>query len=183
MIDSGRLNIVDETGKIVGEETRENIHKKGLLHREVHVWFYTSDGKIIFQHRAKNKDTFPDLLDATAGGHVDLGMGWLDSAIKETKEETGIAIDPANLKYIATVRNKAFDPTTNKVNNVIRKIYAYLYDDKIINLKIDLDEVQDLEYWDIDILLNKNADRSQIIPTLLDADSLRVYRKIKDLTK
>jgi len=183
MIDSGNLNIVDETGKIVGEETRENIHKKGILHREVHVWFYTLDGRIIFQHRAKNKDTFPDALDATAGGHVDLGMEWLDSAVREVKEETGISANPTNLKYITTVKSKAFDPATNNINNVIRKIYAYLYDGNITDLKGDPDEVKDFEWWDIDTVLNKNTDRNRIIPALLDADSLEIYRKIKRLIK
>lgn len=41
MVDNRKLNIVDEDGNIIGEETRENIHKQGLLHREIHVWFYT----------------------------------------------------------------------------------------------------------------------------------------------
>ncbi len=181
MTDSGKLNVVDDAGKIIGEETRENIHKKGLLHREVHIWFYTSDGKIIFQHRAKNKDTFPDQLDATAGGHVDLGMGWEDSAVKEVWEETGVVISQTDLKYITIVKSKTFDYATNKMNNVIRTVYAFLYEGKSENLKGDPDEVQDFECWEIDILLNKNADRSRIIPALLDADSLQIYRKIKGL--
>ena len=71
MADSRKLNIVDENDQIIGEDTRENIHRKGLLHREIHVWFYTPKSEIVFQHRAKNKDTFPDLLDATVGGHVE----------------------------------------------------------------------------------------------------------------
>lgn len=28
------LNVVDEQGNIIGTETREKIHKEGLLHRE-----------------------------------------------------------------------------------------------------------------------------------------------------
>jgi len=183
MVDSRKLNIVDETGKIVGEETRENIHKKGLLHREVHVWFYTSDSKIIFQHRVKNKDTFPNMLDATVGGHVELGMEWLSTALKEIREETGITTKSADLIYTATIRSKVFDPVTNNTNNVIRKIYAYLYDGKITNLKGDPDEVQGFEYWGIDTLFNKNTDRSRIIPALLNPDSLKIYQKIKHLVK
>ena len=58
-----KLNIIDENGKIIGEDTRKNIHKNGLLHREINVYFYTPQGEIIFQHRSKNKETFPDLLE------------------------------------------------------------------------------------------------------------------------
>ena len=183
MVDKGKLNIVDEEGRIIGEDTRENIHKKGLLHREVHVWFYTSDGRLIFQHRSKSKDTFPDQLDATAGGHIDLGMGWLDSAVKEVGEETGVKITQTDLRYITVIRSKTFDPVRKITNNVIRRIYAFLYKGKSENLKGDPDEVQDFEYWNIDTLLDTKADRSRIIPALLDADSLQVYRKIKGLIK
>jgi isopentenyldiphosphate isomerase len=72
-MDNRILNIIDEEGNILGEATRQEIHEKGLLHGEVHVWFYTPDRQLIFQHRAKDKETWPDLLDATVGGHVEIG--------------------------------------------------------------------------------------------------------------
>ena len=61
------LEIVSKDNIVIGLETRKVIHEKGLLHREIHVWFITPDRKIIFQHRAKDKDTYPDKLDATIG--------------------------------------------------------------------------------------------------------------------
>ena len=73
MADNRKLNIVGEQGKIISEETSESIHNKGLLHREIHIWFYAPESEIIFQHREKDKDTYPDLLDATVGGHVEIG--------------------------------------------------------------------------------------------------------------
>ena len=91
MADNRKLNIIDENGNITGEETRENIHKQGLLHREIHVWFYTPKGEILFQHRAKDKDTYPDLLDATVGGHVEIGADYESAALQELEEETGIS--------------------------------------------------------------------------------------------
>lgn len=85
-----RLNVVDKNGAIIGEESRDVIHRNGLLHREVHVWLYTPDKELIFQHRAKDKETFPDLLDATAGGYVEIGDDWVTAALKELQEETGV---------------------------------------------------------------------------------------------
>lgn len=87
------LNIVNENDEIIGQETRENIHKQGLLHHEVHVHFITPNKEIIFQHRAKDKDFYPDLLDATVGGHVEIGDTYEKTAIKETREETGLIIN------------------------------------------------------------------------------------------
>lgn len=80
------LDIVDENDQIIGQATRDKIHRQGLLHREIHVYFITPQQEIIFQHRAKDKETFPDLLDATVGGHVEIGDSYELTAIKETEE-------------------------------------------------------------------------------------------------
>ncbi len=93
-MDSNLLNIVNEEGDILGEETREKIHREGLLHRIVHVWFYTLDKKIVFQIRGKNAETHPNLFDATVGGHVEIGQDYVQAAIAETREETGVHVQP-----------------------------------------------------------------------------------------
>jgi isopentenyldiphosphate isomerase len=90
------LEVVNENDEVVGTESRESIHQKGLFHREVHVLFYTPKGEIIFQHRAKDKDMYPDLLDATVGGHVEIGDSYEATAIKEAAEETGIRVNQEN---------------------------------------------------------------------------------------
>ena len=59
------LEVINENDNVVGFETRAKIHQDGLLHREIYIWFFTPNGEIIFQHRAKDKDTYPDKLDAT----------------------------------------------------------------------------------------------------------------------
>src|SRR3989338_9102184 len=114
-----KLNVVNEQGEIVGEATREEIHEKGLLHAEIHVWFYTPKGELIFQHRAKDKDTYPDLLDATVGGHVEQGADYESTALKEVEEETGIYAQKQDLKLIQITRSKSFDAVTNRINNVV----------------------------------------------------------------
>ena len=38
---SERLEIVNETDEVIGLDKRLKIHQKGLLHREIHVWFIT----------------------------------------------------------------------------------------------------------------------------------------------
>lgn len=100
------LEVVDENDNIIGLETREKVHKDGLLHREIHVFFLTPQGEIIFQHRAKDKDTYPDKLDATVGGHVDPDMTYEETAIKECREETGIDIDVNKLLFLTKMRKK-----------------------------------------------------------------------------
>ena len=83
---SEQINIVDENDRIIGQDSRTNIHKKGLRHREIWVWLYNDKSELLFQLRSKNAETCPGLLDATAGGHVDLNNDYEQAAVREVKE-------------------------------------------------------------------------------------------------
>lgn len=180
MPDGRELNIVDEQGNIVGVETRENIHKQGLLHREIHVWFYTPKGEIIFQHRAKDKDTFPDLLDATVAGHVEIGEDYKDTALKEMQEEAGIAATADNLAFIQMIKINAYDAATGTSNNTIKAVYAYRYDGKIGDLKIEEGKGVGFEVWPLEKIFNiGEEDRKKFIPAMLEPTILGIFRKIE----
>ena len=182
MADNRKLNIIDEDGKIIGEETRENIHNRGLLHREIHVWFYTAKDEIIFQHREKDKDTYPDLLDATVGGHVEIGSDYENTALQELAEETGIRAKENNLTFIEMMRSKTFDISTNKTNNVIRAIYAYRYEGKIEDLKIEKGKAIGFESWSFEKIFNiSDEDRRRFIPSIFEKQNLEIFAKIKEL--
>lgn len=181
MIDNRKLNIVDENENIIGEETRENIHNQGLLHREIHIWFYTPKGEIIFQHREKNKDTFPDLLDATVGGHVEIGSDYENTALQELEEETGVKAEKHNLNFIQVVQNKAFDSATNKINNVVRAIFAYRYEGKVEDLRVEKGKAIGFESWPFEKILNiSDEDKKLFIPTIFEEQNLEIFRKIKE---
>lgn len=112
-----QLEIINDNDEVIGLESRQVIHQKGLLHREIHIWFMTPAREIIFQHRAKDKDTYPDKLDATVGGHVDPGMSYDETALKEGEEETGIKFDLLKLKLIKKMRKESFDKSAGFTNN------------------------------------------------------------------
>lgn len=177
-----KLNIIDEDERIIGEDTRSDIHKKGLLHKEIHVWFYTSKGEIIFQRRGKNKDTYPNLLDATVGGHVEIKDNYQDAALREIKEETGITANINDLFLIAKIRNMAHDSITGMINNVILVIFAYRYNSKLEDLKIEEKESAGFEAWPIKKILNiSNNDKDNFIPAILENKFLKVFYKIQEL--
>ena len=183
MADNHKLNIVDEDGKIIGEETRESIHQQGLLHREIHVYLYTPNGEIIFQHRAKDKDTYPDLLDATVGGHVEIGSDYESAALQELEEETGIQAEKNNLVFIQMVRSKSFDTATNKTNNVIRAIYAYPYNGKVEDLRIEKGKAIGFESWPLEKIFDASGeDRKRFIPSLLEKHTLEIFARIKKMS-
>ncbi|MGI6611972.1 MAG: NUDIX hydrolase [Candidatus Nanosyncoccaceae bacterium] len=182
MPDKRILNIVDEQGNIIDEETREKIHTDGLLHREVHVWLYTPRGEIIFQHRGKNKDTYPDLLDASVGGHVEVGFDFEETALKELFEETGIKAKVDDLTLIQIKPHKSFDTTTNKINNVLRASYAYCYDGKIENLKTEDSEALGFETWSFEALQNiSDKDKRRFITSVFKPAITEILAKIQKI--
>lgn len=176
-----KLNVLNEKGETIGEEYRDVIHKKGLLHAEVHVWCITPEKEIIFQHRAKDKDTYPDLLDATAGGHVDLGETYEGAAVKETLEETGLHIKSEDLDYIATTQTKGFDRVTGMTNYPRRNIYLYKHLVNTDNLEVEDGKAIGFETWSIDRLFQLTEEEEErFIPTLLNEESMDIFKKIKE---
>ena len=175
------LEVVDENDNVIGLETRTKVHEQGLLHREIHIFFLTPNGEIIFQHRAKDKDTYPDKLDATVGGHVEPNMSYEETAVKECKEETGIDIDPSKLFFLTKMRKKTFDKLTGKTNNTIRSQYAYFYEDALANLQVEEGKAEGFEAWKIDDLHNLlENDKVKFIDLLLKDDMIELYNKARN---
>lgn len=85
------LEIVDSHDKVIGRTTRGEIHRKGLMHRAVHILVFNSDGEIYVQRRSGTKDRHPLKLDSSAAGHVDPGESYEQTAVRELEEELGIA--------------------------------------------------------------------------------------------
>lgn len=82
-----------EHGLPTGEPVaREIAHRDGIPHEAVHLWIVRNlerEPCLLFQLRASHKDTYPDFLDITVGGHVPYGFTG-DKLLKEAREEIGI---------------------------------------------------------------------------------------------
>jgi isopentenyldiphosphate isomerase len=176
------LEIVNEQDEVIGQETRDKIHTEGLLHREIHVWFITPDGSIVFQHRAKDKDTYPDLLDATVGGHVEIGQTYEQTAVKETKEETGVDIVMSDLHLLKKVHRRSIDSVTGKINYAFRVQYAYMYRGNIADLKIEKGKAIGFEAWPIEkIFVLSDNEKRLFIPAVYSPEFLALFRECMTL--
>jgi len=176
------LEVVDEQDNVIGLESRKKIHEDGLLHREINIWFITPKSEIIFQHRSKNKDTYPDKLDATVGGHVEHKMSYEETVVKECKEETGIDIDLDKLVFLTKMRMKSFDEITGLTNNTIRSQYMYPYEGDISDLQIEEEKAEGFEAWKIDDLSNlSEGNKNKFISFILGEDMLALFNKARNL--
>lgn len=176
------LEIVDEQDRVVGQESRERIHRDGLLHREVHVWIFNSRGDILFQRRSPTKDTFPNLLDASVGGHVDQGTDYETTASKELSEETGLSVRKEDLVFLGTIRRKSFDSVTGRVNNAIKKEFALRYDGDPSLLVVEEGKATSLEFWPYKKVVNATEeDKKQFLPLIFEPEVQAMFKEIQKL--
>ena len=182
MADQDLLDIVDDNDNVVGQATRKEIHEKGLQHREIHVWLVTPKREVIFQKRGPNKDTYPNLLDATVGGHVDAGKSRIETALQELEEETGLVRTADDLQFVNQDHSISHDPVTGAINNRIQSRYVLIYTGSIDDLRIEEGKASGFEAWPIDRLHHLSPEeRSHFIPGALREERLKLYEQMADM--
>ena len=101
------VDVLDGEGEKTGQVVpKSEAHRFGLPHRTFHCWIAApgaaSGGPYLFvQRRAAGKDTWPDLLDVTAAGHLRAGEGTL-AGLREVEEELGLDVRPEQLVPLGT---------------------------------------------------------------------------------
>ena len=117
------IDILDKNGSETGKiALKSEAHKKGLYHRSVHLWLYTSTEKVLVQQRAMNKDTFPALWDISVAGHIAAGESASSAILREAKEEIGISLSETDLQFLK-VRLSKKRPNPDIIDNE----YQYLF--------------------------------------------------------
>ena len=92
------FDIVDDNGNPTGQTIERSLaHANGVRHRTVHIWIareVMGKWQVLLQKRALTKDSFPGRYDTSSAGHIQAGDEPLESAMRELKEELGIAAKP-----------------------------------------------------------------------------------------
>ena len=84
------FDVVDRSDKVIGRASREEVHRKGLLHRSTHLLVFDGYGRVLLQKRSMGKDRFPGRWDSSVSGHVDSGEHYDECIVREAMEEIGI---------------------------------------------------------------------------------------------
>ncbi|MGB7838279.1 MAG: 16S rRNA (adenine(1518)-N(6)/adenine(1519)-N(6))-dimethyltransferase RsmA [Terrimicrobiaceae bacterium] len=82
--------VVDAQDRVIGSESRDQVHVNNLRHRAIHVLIFNRLGEVFLQKRSIWKDTNPGKWDSSAAGHVDAGESYEEAARRELREEIGI---------------------------------------------------------------------------------------------
>ena len=145
------LDIVDEQDNVIWKATRDEIHRKGMLHRVVGVLLVRENGKIVLQHRAWAKGW---RLDTTASWHVPTDKTYEEAAVQEVYEETGVLIDTVNLRYIGVqhMPSKEVD-NLGKIENVIVALYLAHYNEVLVAEEWTIESFLEVTFEELEVLL------------------------------
>lgn len=121
------VDIFDSEGNFTGSTgLKSQAHKNGWFHPTVHVWFFTADGMVLIQQRAKIKDTHPLLWDVSVAGHIGAGEQIKDAAVREVNEEIGLEIITDDLQKI-----RVFKSVHEHVGDVVDREFNHVFLSKL----------------------------------------------------
>ena len=150
------LDICDEkeqpTGGIV---SRDQAHRDGIRHRTAHVWVIREEEgriQILLQKRSANKESFPGMYDTSSAGHIPAGCEPLDSALRELREELGIAAREEQLCYIGAICSRYEAQFRGKTfrDNEYTSVYLYREPVDADKLRLQVEEVERVDWFDLE---------------------------------
>ncbi len=86
------FDVVNERDEVIDRQPRGEVHRLGLKHRATHVLVFNARGEVFLQKRSMQKDRQPGLWDSSASGHLNSGEDYDACAVRELREEIGLAV-------------------------------------------------------------------------------------------
>ncbi len=125
------FDVVDEDDNVIGKASREECHKRGLIHRSVMFFIFDDEDKVLVTKRTKTKDFFPGYWSIVLGGHVHAGETYEEAVIRELEEEAGLKAKPF---FISSFKKRIPEEKENvKVYGVLAKDRIILNDEELEN--------------------------------------------------
>ncbi len=84
------LDVVSDRDEVIGRASRDEIYKKLLPHRIVHILIFNDRQEMALQLRSKIASFCPGHWSTAVGGHVQSGENYEQAALRESEEELGI---------------------------------------------------------------------------------------------
>jgi len=115
-------------GEPTGRALTKAEARSGILHGVAHVWIWRAGSagpEVFLQVRAKDKATWPDYLDISAAGHIDFGEAPLATALRETREEVGLALNADQLRLLFVYHSYMVDAGSGIIEDEFQWVYGY----------------------------------------------------------
>ncbi len=154
------LDLLDENGEPSGQvRERTLVHLNGDGPRTSHVWVVRRRGDgghdLLLQKRSRGKDSFGGCYDISSAGHIPAGQDYLESALRELKEELGIAAEPEDLRLVGVHDGRYEGEFHGRIfkNHEKSHVFAYEKPIEIEKLKLQKEEVESVKWMRIEDVL------------------------------
>jgi 16S rRNA (adenine1518-N6/adenine1519-N6)-dimethyltransferase len=139
---SERFVVVDENDHVIGSRSRAEVHGNKLLHRAVHMFIFNCAGELLLQRRSRWKDRHPGVWDSSAAGHVAAGETYEHSAVRELREELGVA---------AELHPELKIPASAKTGEEFIRLYRGQHEGPFSPARAEIDFVQ---FFPVEVIAN-----------------------------
>ncbi|WP_212113321.1 isopentenyl-diphosphate Delta-isomerase [Candidatus Shikimatogenerans silvanidophilus] len=152
--------VVGEKDEKIKNMKRNEVHKKGILHRAVSVFIFNKKkDKLLLQKRSKNKDHSIGLWTNTCCTHTYDNESILEAANRSLYEEMGIKIKKLKKKFEFIYKAKL---EKGIIENELDHVFFGTYEK---DPKINKQEVEDWKWIKI-LYLKKNIKKNSSIYTV-----------------
>ena len=86
------VDVLDDDGRVVGQNTRRDMRAQRLPHRTCYVLVFNARGELFVHLRTATKDVYPSHWDVAVGGVLAAGERFAEGAERETLEELGVTM-------------------------------------------------------------------------------------------
>ena len=156
------LDLLREDGEPSGQvRWRTLVHLHGDWHRTSHVWVVRRRGDgghdLLLQKRSRGKDSFGGCYDISSAGHIPAGQDYLESALRELKEELGIAAEPEDLRLVGVHDGRYEGEFHGRIfkNHEKSHVFAYEKPVEIEKLKLQKEEVEEVVWMDAGLVAER----------------------------
>lgn len=138
-------DLYNEKRELTGrDQVRGEEIPKGYYHLVVHVWIRNRCGKYLISQRSADRPTHP-LKWECVGGSVLKGEDSLTGALRETKEEVGLSLEPKDGKIVRS--------TIGRIVNGVRfsdivDVWLFPYDGPVSLETATTEEVAQIAWLD-----------------------------------
>ena len=133
------LDVVDDNDNVVKKAPFDEVYKKKLPHRIIHILIFNSKGEMALQLRSAKKSFAPLHWSTAVGGHVQSGETYQQAALREFQEELGTT---AELEF-------AFNDFYENESG-LKKFIATFKADYEGPFKINAEEVEKIEFFSME---------------------------------
>ena len=150
------LDIVDENGLPTGQAVPRTVaHAEGLRHRTSHVWIVRKKNgavQVLLQMRCAAKDSYPGCYDISSAGHIPAGDEFVESALRELKEELGVTAAPQDL-HVCGLRRFRFESVFHGrpfKDNQVSRVFCLWLDKEAEDFTVQRSEIDYVKWFDLD---------------------------------